>query len=192
VVVAVAIPLAVGFVRFASHLPQPTDDQTRTDAIVVLTGGRERIAAGLALLKNGKAEKLFVSGVHPGVELADLLKRDRTGPSAPSPDADLAGRIDLGHAAGDTFGNSVETVEWMRANQFHSMRLVTADYHMPRALIEFRMADPNIDIVANPVRPSSMADKKWWQNGATFKLLFGEYGKYLIAKWRYIFARWLG
>jgi uncharacterized SAM-binding protein YcdF (DUF218 family) len=68
------------------------------------------------------------------------------------------------------------------------MRLVTADYHMPRALIEFRMADPDLRILPNPVRGSRVGER-WWRDRAALSLLLGEYGKYLIAKWRYLIDR---
>jgi uncharacterized SAM-binding protein YcdF (DUF218 family) len=189
VVLAATLPLTVGFVRFVDHLPPPTTDQSTTDAIVVLTGGGERISNALALLEAGKAERLFVSGVHPGVGVGELLKIDRTSPNSGVSDAALAARIDVGDMAGDTFGNSVESVAWMRANHFKTMRLVTADYHMPRALIEFRMEAPDLRIVANPIRPSRTQNIPWWRDRPMFGLLLGEYGKYLIAKWRYLFVR---
>jgi len=187
VVFAAALPIAVGFVRFVHHLPEPTTDPSRTDAIVVLTGGGERIANALLLLEAGKANRLFVSGVHRGVGADELLKIDRTTPASPQANAALAARIDVGDTAGDTFGNSVESVAWMRANNFKSMRLVTADYHMPRALIEFKMEAPDLAIVPNPIRPSRTQNSPWWR-GPMFGLLLGEYGKYLIAKWRYLFV----
>jgi uncharacterized SAM-binding protein YcdF (DUF218 family) len=105
IIVAVLLPIVIGFIRFASNLPQPSADQSRTDAIVVLTGGGDRISTGLALLEAGKAERLFVSGVHPGVGVAELLKIDRTARGAPPPEPGLATRIDLGDTAGDTFGH---------------------------------------------------------------------------------------
>jgi uncharacterized SAM-binding protein YcdF (DUF218 family) len=189
VVLAAALPIAVGFVRFVDHLPPPTTDQSGTDAIVVLTGGGDRISTALALLDSGKAQRLFVSGVHPGVGVGELLKIDRTSPNSGAPDSALAARIDLGDMAGDTFGNSVESVAWMRSNHFKTMRLVTADYHMPRALIEFRMEAPDLQIVPNPIRPSRTQNIPWWRDRAMFGLLLGEYGKYLFAKWRYLFVR---
>ena len=45
-----------------------------TDAIVVLTGGSLRLPSGIALLREGKGDKLFVSGVNQGVNLEDLLR----------------------------------------------------------------------------------------------------------------------
>ncbi len=192
VMAAMLLPIAIGFVRFAGHLPPPTDDTSRTDAIVVLTGGGDRVSTGLALLEAGKAQRLLVSGVHPGVGVPELLKLDRTLSGSAPPDPNLASRIDLGDTAGDTFGNSVETVDWMRANHFHSMRLVTADYHMRRALIEFSMAAPDLKIIANPVKPPGIDDAHWWRDRAATNVLIGEYGKYLIARWRFILTGLLG
>ena len=45
-----------------------------TDAIVVLTGGSQRLESGIDLLREGKGRKLFVSGVGQQVELDDLLR----------------------------------------------------------------------------------------------------------------------
>lgn len=189
VIVVVTIPLVIGLVRFVAALPLPTTDISHTDAIVVLTGGSDRISTGINLLAAGRAERLFVSGVHPGVGVDQLLRLSGGSGGRKADEASLAGRIDLGDTAGDTFGNSVETVQWMRANRFHSMRLVTADYHMPRALIEFRMEAPDLVIVANPVHPPALDMDRWWRNRASAGLLAGEYGKYLIAKWRYLATR---
>jgi uncharacterized SAM-binding protein YcdF (DUF218 family) len=189
VILAVLLPIAIGFAQFTANLPEPTADQSRTDAIVVLTGGGDRISTGLALLEAGKAQRLFVSGVHPGVDVAELLKVDRTDQGSALPAPAVVSRIDLGDTAGDTFGNAVETVDWMRANHFRSMRLVTADYHIRRALIEFRMAAPDLVIIPNPVRPPRVDTQHWWHDGSAFGVLLNEYGKYLIAKWRYALSR---
>ena len=67
-----------------------------TDAIVVLTGGRLRLESGLALLADGKAKKLFISGVNPRVE-RDVLLRS-LGPAAERE----ACCIVLGHEADNT------------------------------------------------------------------------------------------
>jgi uncharacterized SAM-binding protein YcdF (DUF218 family) len=189
---AAPAPLVAGFVWFAENLPGGVEDATPTDAVVVLTGGSDRISTGLALLEQGKGKRLFVSGVNPKVDAPELLHVARTGSGGETVSPALAARIDLGHAAGDTFGNAVETVDWMRANNFHSMRLVTADYHMRRALIEFRLAAPDIAIVPNPVTPAATGAGRWWRDRATFNLLLSEYGKYVIAKWRYTIARLTG
>jgi uncharacterized SAM-binding protein YcdF (DUF218 family) len=189
VILAVLLPIAGGFVHFVTALPPLTTDMSQTDAIVVLTGGGDRIPAALTLLQEGKAKKLFVSGVHKGVDVDALLRID--GAPSQKPDATLAKRIDLGDMAADTFGNSVESVAWMRANNFKSLRLVTADYHIRRALIEFHMEAPDLVIVPNPIHPTGIVDGRWWRDRATVSLLLGEYGKYLIVRWRFLLTRLL-
>jgi len=64
-----------GLIWFSAMLPAEVRDPAReTDAIVVLTGGSGRVTQGLALLAEGRAKKLFVSGVYRGVDVQELLR----------------------------------------------------------------------------------------------------------------------
>lgn len=169
----------LGLARFAAAIPaRVTDSETPTDAIVVLTGGSMRIATGLALLAAGKAERVFVSGVDPTVELADVLALTDGGGTLPSE------RIEAGHGAVDTAGNARETAAWMHGRGYRSLRLVTGSYHMPRSLFEFRRALPDTRIVPHPVFPHSMRGKTWWRSPSTTRLIISEYHKFLIAQLR--------
>lgn len=170
------IALLGGFVWFASSLPTAAErPRERTDAIVVLTGGDARVAEGLRLLADGQAEKLLVSGVNPAVTVAELMAL------APDVPPDLAARVVLGYAAGDTLGNAAETAAWMREQGFTSLRLVTAAYHMPRSLLELQRALPGVTILAHPVFPPGVRQEGWWEDGDSASLLLGEYLKYLAA-----------
>lgn len=153
-----------------------------TDAIVVLTGGSERVSTGLALLRAGKGKKLFISGVHAGLTLDEILGNQ----AAPKPLRDCC--IVLGHAAGSTLGNAEETREWLRHQNAHSLRLVTANYHMPRSLLIFHAAMPEMTIIAHPVAPDSVKLEGWWAHPGTASLLVTEYTKYLWANAR----QWVG
>jgi uncharacterized SAM-binding protein YcdF (DUF218 family) len=163
-----------GLVWFAT--PPSVDSRTApTDAIVVLTGGSLRIQSGIELLREGKGRKLFVSGVHQQVEVDDVLRLSGNG----------AGWalccVVLGHEADNTFGNAHETAKWMHAQGFHSLRLVTGWYHMPRSLLEFDRTMPEIEIVAHPVFPDQVKPEHWWAWRGTAFLLVNEYFKYLGA-----------
>jgi uncharacterized SAM-binding protein YcdF (DUF218 family) len=148
---------------------------TPTDAIVVLTGGSLRLQSGIDLLREGKGRKLFVSGVNQQVDLEDLMRI-----SGNMPDWALCCVV-LGHRADNTFGNAQETAQWIRAQGFRSLRLVTAWYHMPRSLLEFDRALPEIDIIAHPVFPDHVRQEHWWAQRGTAALLVIEYVKYLGA-----------
>ena len=58
-----------GFLLFVDDIvslrePDILTDHESAEAIVVLTGGSERVATGIELLKSGHGKKLFISGVH--------------------------------------------------------------------------------------------------------------------------------
>lgn len=167
---------AVGLVWFARHLPSAVaDPDRRTDAIVVLTGGQGRLQQGLDLLSARQADKLFVSGVYRGVEVAQLLEISQRAPG------ELACCVTLGYEADDTHGNAMESARWIGEQGFRSLRLVTATYHMPRSMLEFRRAMPEIEIVPHPVFSPRFKQEDWWRWPGSASLLATEYSKYLLA-----------
>lgn len=173
-----------GFFWFVEQIPRRVEEpDTMTEAIVVLTGGAARLGAGLELLAQGRGEKLFISGVYRGVDVAEILRASRQSPEK------LECCVELGHDAVDTRGNANETGKWMAAEGFTSLRLVTASYHMPRSRVEFRRAMPKTRLIAHPVFPSNVRIDNWWRWPGTASLLIGEYGKYLIAV---ATSSWLG
>lgn len=172
-----------GLFRFADAIPERVEDATtRTDGIVVLTGGSRRLGEGLELLSRGVAEKLFVSGVYQGVDVRKLLSIVRHGPE------DLETRINIGIAT-NTRGNAAETMAWMEQQDYRSLRLVTAAYHMPRSLLEFRAAMPAVTLIPHPVFPENVKQDRWWTWPGTASLMIGEYNKFLLAFSRHWFER---
>src|SRR5438445_155578 len=167
-----------GLIWFGAS-PSAEVHATPTDAIVVLTGGSQRLNSGIALLREGRGRKLFVSGVNHHVHLEDLLPNSGDGLELAREWASCC--VVLGYRAGDTLGNAEETAQWMREEGFHSLRLVTAWYHIRRSLLEFDRAMPGIEIVPHPVFPDQAAYEHWWARRETAALLVTEYGKYLAA-----------
>jgi uncharacterized SAM-binding protein YcdF (DUF218 family) len=169
-----------GFLAFAASIPpQVRDADTPVDAIVVLTGGDVRLAEGFALLDKGLAKKLLISGVSAGVDMPALLET-LNGATQPS-QAVLDCCVTLGYDARSTEGNARESLRWLGENNFTTIRLVTANYHMNRSLLEFRRVMPQITIIPNPVFPRQMQDPYWFARPGTVFLLFNEYHKYLVA-----------
>lgn len=167
---------AVGLFLFANSLTrQEPDDDIKTDGIVVLTGGSERLSVGFDLLRAGRARKLFISGVYRGVEVRELLALSSKSGN------DLECCVQLGYDADDTEGNAVETARWMAEEGFTSLRVVTANYHMPRSLVEFRRAMPGVVLVPHPVTPQKVRLDSWWSWPGTAALIISEYDKYLLA-----------
>lgn len=179
---------SAGLLIFVGHIPrEPADEKMMTDAIVVLTGGSERLGEGVRLLSAGLAKKLFISGVHREVDMAALIA-SLPASVAPPPPETLACCVVLGYTAGDTRGNARESAQWMREEGFLSMRLVTANYHMPRSLLEFRQAMPGTAIVPHPVFPAQVKREEWWRWPGTAALMMSEYHKFLFALLRAMIA----
>ncbi|MDH3738470.1 MAG: YdcF family protein [Alphaproteobacteria bacterium] len=168
--------LGAGFIGFVDKIPRTEETigtRIQADAIVVLTGGGGRLELGLRLLSQGTAAQLFISGVDPGVDKVALLQsRQISG-------ATLDCCITLGHNANDTFGNAIETRRWMESRGYKSLYIVTANYHMPRSLVEFRSVLPEWELTPLPVHPASVRLDDWWRWPGTIRLLASEYTKYL-------------
>lgn len=183
VVGALALTWGVGFLWFVTTIPKQVEDETtHSDAIVVLTGGSERLDTGLALLADGLAEKLFISGVHPTVDIPEILKVTSQRP-------ELAAGITLGYAAHTTLGNADEIGRWVFEQKIQSIRLVTGAYHMPRSLLELRRTSPELEVIAHPVFPENVKSWEWWRWRGTAALLATEYSKYLAASIRQMVLR---
>ena len=150
-----ALVWAVGFGLFLyqlNHQKAPSNN-IHSNAIVVLTGGDNRVREGIRLLEEGVGDKLFISGVGQGVTVEDILRASNY--SSLIPDEALKSRITLGRTAENTKGNAEETNRWTTENNIHSIRLVTAYYHMPRSQLEFHHFMPHIEILQHPVHPAS-------------------------------------
>lgn len=151
-----------GFVWFAIALPQPHDGG-RSDAVVVLTGAGGRIDRGLETLDKGWAKRLLVSGVDREVRPAEFQAEYKV------PGKTMACCVTLGFQSVDTRSNARETVEWIAAHKFRSVRLVTTDWHMRRAAMELSGQLPgDVELIrdAVPSQPS-------------LRMLFLEYNKLL-------------
>jgi uncharacterized SAM-binding protein YcdF (DUF218 family) len=170
-----------GFFVFLDKIPRDRAADAagpKANAIVVLTGGGGRLEMGLRLLSRGDAAKLFISGVDPGVDKTALLRNRQV--DAATVDCCIA----LGYSANDTFGNAAETARWMTSEGYSSLFIVTANYHMPRSLVEFRAALPKAELLPRVVHPNNVHLEDWWRWPGTIRLLAAEYTKYLATRVR--------
>jgi uncharacterized SAM-binding protein YcdF (DUF218 family) len=154
---------AFGYALFVVLLPGEAGDQ-KTDAIVVLTGGAGRLERGLNLLERGRAERMLISGVERTVRPVELAVRYE------ADEALFDCCVDLGRESVDTRSNADETGRWLDKHEFKTVRLVTTDWHMPRARFELSRRVPDgVDLISDAV-PSN----------PSFSQLFTEYNKYLL------------
>ncbi|MFN7709450.1 MAG: YdcF family protein [Holosporales bacterium] len=176
VLILLGLPWASGLVLFAALLPHgPQGALQPTDAIVVLTGGPDRVRTGLSLYTKGLAQQLFITGVHKETTLEELLQ------SAGYSNLRNKKGIVLDYDALNTIENAQQTAGWTRDQSLRSIRVVTASYHMPRSLLEISQRLKNVKIIPHPIIPRDFHPHQWWRSPKTCLLIFQEYHKYLAA-----------
>lgn len=174
-----------GFIFFTESLPSAAKTPRATEGIVVLTGEGERLTAAVQLLRASVGQRLLVSGVGQGIGEASLRKvLGLSVTQAPGEEDIFSCCIDMGHQARDTEGNASEAVAWAERHGYKSLCVVTASYHMPRALLEIRRLAPHLELVPFPVFPDHLVVSRWWAFPGTTLALAAEYNKYLIARIR--------
>jgi uncharacterized SAM-binding protein YcdF (DUF218 family) len=180
-VTALALGFGVGFWGFARavHDVAPPDPFPEADAIVSLTGGSlDRLTTGMDLLASGHGRRLLISGVNPKVTDAELEKLLHGGKAL------FACCVDVGRSAEDTLGNASETAAWAKRNGIHRLIVVTDDYHVPRALLELKLAMPDVALIAYPVSTRTTKPGVWGSDVGAAARLAGEYVKYVVIRIR--------
>ena len=162
----------LGFAWFNDVARRVAEPPGIADAIVVLTGGADRIEKALHLLADGRAPRLLVSGVARRADLGDVARRVPL-------DEDQVGRVTLDHIAQSTLGNAAETASWARTHDVKRLIVVTAGYHMPRALLELRHALPEVELHPVPVLSPALRGKP---PATTIRMLASEFDKLLAVR----------
>ena len=165
-----AVAWALGFAVFMLAMPGALEGST-TDAIVVPTGARGGSIAGSTCCAATRRSGCW-SRVAPGVDAAVLAKEYH------APAALFACCIDLGGEAVDTRSNAEETVGWVREHRYTSVRLVTSDWHLPRARMELAAALGKDVVILGDGVPGN----------PRLAILVNEYDKLLLRR----VALWLG
>ncbi|MGO4408999.1 MULTISPECIES: YdcF family protein [unclassified Brevundimonas] len=175
-IAVVALMWLVGLFAFAERVRSltPAPEPVRADAIVALTGpSAERVNAAIRLLEQDKGRRVLISGVNRDVRRQELRAL------TPGSTRLFNCCVDLGFEAENTVGNAQEIAAWARSKGYHSLIVVTSDYHMPRSLLEIRGAAPGVKLTPYAVSTPSLDNSRWWRAAVTARRMTLEYMKYL-------------
>jgi uncharacterized SAM-binding protein YcdF (DUF218 family)/glycosyltransferase involved in cell wall biosynthesis len=168
-----------------SHAPR------QSDAIVVFAGGvgesgragggvQERIAKAVELYREGVAPRLIISsGYVFTLREAEVMKAIAIANGVPS-DAIL-----LEESAADTYQNVAYTHRILKDHDLRRIALVSSPYHMRRALMTWRKAAPEVEVIATPPEASQFYAH---ERGATSEQIRGLLQEYVGI----VYYWWLG
>lgn len=94
----------------------------------------DRVAVGVALLREGKAQRLLLSGGSPDGRPTEAAIMARLARELGAPEDSLA----LETASRSTFENAARCAEWLAARGERELLLVSCDFHLARASAHFR------------------------------------------------------
>ena len=122
--------------------------------------------------------KMLITGVGEGITKSDIAKAI----SANKKQINFLNCcVDLGNSALNTKGNAKEAYLWLTKNNTKNSFLVTANYHMPRLINEFKKVDPTLVLNIIPVKPKLDPVKDIFIP-SNLIIVFKEYLKFLITK----------
>jgi uncharacterized SAM-binding protein YcdF (DUF218 family) len=173
-----ALALLIGFAVFAWHVPlQEVTLKRDGDGIVALTGGASRISDAIELLAAGRGKRLLISGANPTTNSDEISRLN------PEFEKWVRCCVDFDRSV-NTLGNAIEIRKWVERRGFHSLVVVTSNYHMPRALAEIRHQIPQATLLPFPVVADWQRAGPWWSNALTTRLMISEYVKLIFARLR--------
>ena len=159
------------FFLFVNDIANYRDEELKSDAIVVLTGGIGRVEEGALLLLNGRAQYLILSGVNKGSDLKSILFK--TGLNID------ASKVILETNSTSTYENAVEAAKIIRHKNFKNIILVTSHYHIKRAFYTFRKIIPSdVKIYVHPVSSPNFDENIWWKNATSIGIIAFEFVKF--------------
>ncbi len=160
-------------------------DKKESPNIVILTGGTNRIKDGLKIIKDfrkskKRSYKILVSGT--GIGFTKNSLKNQLGSNFDPKLIQCC--IDLDNVSKNTITNASETFKWTQKNDIKEFILITSNYHLPRAYLEFKNIMPNLNIHTYAITPKKHEIENWLNSYQTFGLVFTEYCKYIVASLR--------
>ena len=168
VIILAVLSYIAGFVIFLYAAKNISNSYDYIEHSIVLTGGKNRVQTGVAVLDEGLSDMLFISGVNTEVDKQSVLSADF---------GNHEDDVELGYKATTTKENAIESREWIEARDIKKVRVITSDYHVFRSRLEFDCVMPNIDkdfYSVENINDGFLSSVYNW------KILFEEYNKLIF------------
>src|SRR5271170_1084101 len=161
--------------RFAGEAWIVDETLEHADAIIVLSDDNfyaDRVTRAAELIREGKAGVVVASGrrLRPYAGIAELMQHDLIERGVPKENI-----IAFPQDADGTRDEALSLLPLVKQKNWHSIMIVTSNYHTRRARYIFRHVFPqNIDLTVVSARDGDFDPEQWWEKRKSFKELIRE------------------
>ena len=176
-IILLLVILVIDYLFFYKKILDYDNNLNYNNNFIVLTGGDNRVKKSLQIFFQIKSENknLFISGVGKGFNKKTIKKLTQQNLNN---ERIIECCIQIEGISRNTFSNALESLKWVKSKGINSFVLLTNNYHMPRAMLEFKSIFKDIKIT-----PYVFIDenKIWWKKKINY---ISEYFKYKLTYFR--------
>ena len=176
--------LRAPILRFAAESWIVEDPAGKADALIVLSDDNfyaDRATRAAELLREGKAPLIVASGrrVRPNAGIAELMEHDLIERGVPRDKI-----VRLAHDAAGTQEEAEVLARLAKEKKWHSVIVVTSNYHTRRARYIFRGVFPqDLAVSVASARDGDFDPQHWWEKRRSMKEFTKEFAGMAIAVW---------
>lgn len=170
--------------RFVAETWIVEDTLDRADALIVLSDDNfyaDRATRAAELFREGKAPVIVASGrrLRPTAGITELMEHDLVERGVPREKI-----LRMSHDADNTREEAEALARVAKGKKWHSVIVVTSNYHTRRARYIFRRAFPQeIDVRVASARDGDFDPGAWWEKRKSTKKLMREFAGMVVAIW---------
>jgi uncharacterized SAM-binding protein YcdF (DUF218 family) len=160
------------------------DELDKADVIMVLGDDNfyaDRATRAAELFRAGKAPLIVASGrrLRPSAGIAELMEHDLIERGIPKERI-----VRVAHDADSTLEEAQELARLAKIRKWHSVIVVTSNYHTRRAKYIYRRVFPQgIELRVASARDGDFDPQKWWETRKSIKELTREFAGMAVAIW---------
>jgi len=170
--------------RFVAESWIIEDTLDKADALIVLGDDNfyaDRVTRGAQLFREGKAPVVVASGrrLRPNAGIAELMEHDLVERGVPRDKI-----VRFSHDGDSTLEEAQSLVRIVKERKWHSVIVVTSNFHTRRARYIFqRVFSQGVEVRVASARDGDFDPEHWWKERKSIKELTKEFAGMVVAVW---------
>jgi uncharacterized SAM-binding protein YcdF (DUF218 family) len=170
--------------RFAAEAWIIEDAYDKADALIILGDDNfyaDRATRGAQLFREGKAPVIVASGrrLRPNAGIAELMEHDLVERGVPRDRI-----VRFAHDADGTLEEAQALTRLVRERKWHSVIVVTSNFHTRRARYIFQRVFPKgVEVRVASAQDGDFDPEHWWEKRKSIKELTGEFAGMAVTLW---------